>query len=87
MSGSGSRSAALIEAPERLRTSRSTPGSRSGSRTVSLNAGRDGRTSPAARRGEPSRVTAAVHSGCSVRTAAECAANAVTFKGFPVTSP
>lgn len=52
---------------------------------VSLNAGWERRSSSAARRNEPSLITAVMYSSCSVRTAAECALISSPFKGFPVT--
>lgn len=85
MCGRSSRPDALMVAPDRLRSRRSTPSSRSRFRTVSLNAGWESRSSSAARRSEPSRVTAAMYSSCSVRTTEECGLVGRPFKGFPVT--
>lgn len=83
--GGSSRPGTLIVAPDRFRSGRWTPGSRSRSRTVSLNEGWGRRSSSAARRSEPSRVTAAMYSSCSVRTAAEGVGTGTRFKGFPFT--
>ena len=63
-----SRPRRLIRAPERRRSRRVTPSSRSSLVTASLSAGWEMCSCSLARRSEPCWVTAAMYSSCSIRT-------------------